>query len=129
MICGMIMISENVTLLPTEMIFGTIVISMSVRDSYYFTKAICNTNMISANARALLGECHIFKLLLNILTYHLKEKHSSENLHKILTKIIQNTNNIHMNITPLYYRPSLHSKLKLHRKEWTNVCFFSNPFS
>ena len=38
MVCSMIMISENVTLPSMEMIHGTIVISKSVRDSYFFAK-------------------------------------------------------------------------------------------
>ena len=51
--------------------------------------------MVSVNARVLLGECGILELLLNILTYHLAEKHSSENS-QILTKIIWSTNTIHV---------------------------------
>ena len=37
MVCGRIVISENVTLLSAEMICGTTVINKSVRDSYFFT--------------------------------------------------------------------------------------------
>ena len=38
MVCGTIVISENVTLLSAEMICGTITISKIVRDSHFFTK-------------------------------------------------------------------------------------------
>ena len=38
MVCGMIMISENVTLLSVEMICGAVAISKSSRDSHFFTK-------------------------------------------------------------------------------------------
>ena len=51
--------------------------------------------MISANARVLLEECGIFKLLLNVPTYHLAENIPQKIL-KILTKIIQSTNIIHV---------------------------------
>ena len=37
MVCGTIMISKNVTLLSVKMIHGAIAISMSVRDSHFFT--------------------------------------------------------------------------------------------
>ena len=38
MVCGTIVISENVTLLSAEMICGAITISKIVRDSHFFTK-------------------------------------------------------------------------------------------
>ena len=63
MVCGTIVISENVTLLSAEMICGTITISKIGQGFSFLHKVIFDTNTISAHVSVLLGECNILKLL------------------------------------------------------------------
>ena len=78
MVCGMITISENVTIVWVNDPWHNCD-KQECQGFSFLHKVICDTSTISANSRVLLVECDIFKSLLNILTYHLAEKHSSEN--------------------------------------------------
>ena len=66
---GMIVISENVTVLSVGVISGAIVPGILIS-----SQVIWDTSIISVHVRVLLGEWDIFKLLLGILTYHLAKR-------------------------------------------------------
>ena len=60
------------------------------------SQVVCDTSMIRANVRVLLGESDIFELLLGILTYHLAENIPQKilKIHKIDKMYPEHNSNI-----------------------------------
>ena len=85
----MIVISENVRLLSLVMIYSAITISKRVIHILISSQVICGISTISANVSVLLEEGDIFKLLLDILIYHLAENISWKSLKLLITTILQ----------------------------------------